>query len=169
MSVSDRDATVADAARLAALGARSFTETFGHLYTPANLAAFLQNHTPEAWAAELGDAAYAVRIVEDAGVAAGYAKLGPPKLPFTPPTGAIELRQLYVLAPWHGAGVGAALMAWVLDEARARDARELYLSVFVDNLRAQRFYARYGFERVGAYAFMVGDHEDEDHVMRLAL
>ena len=30
-------------------------------------------------------------------------------------------------------------------------------------------YDRYGFEFVGTYAFMVGTHADEDHVMRLAL
>jgi hypothetical protein len=41
--------------------------------------------------------------------------------------------------------------------------------VFVDNVRAQRFYARYGFQDVGRYAFMVGSHEDEDRLMRLAL
>ena len=169
MSVVFRAAGIGDAARLGALGARTFTETFGHLYTAENLAAFLENHRPEAWEKELRDPDFAVRIGEAAGEAVAYAKLGPAKLPFTPPAGAIELRQFYVLAPWHGSGVAAQMMDWVLAESRARGARELFLSVFVDNHRAQAFYARYGFERVGAYAFMVGDHADEDHVMRLAL
>jgi ribosomal protein S18 acetylase RimI-like enzyme len=160
---------VADAGVLGILGARSFTETFGHLYTPQNLAAFLQCHAPESWTGELTDPRFAVRLGEVAGEAVAYAKLGPAKLPFTPPEGAIELKQFYVLTPWHGAGVAAEMMDWVLAESRRRGAAELYLSVFVDNHRAQAFYARYGFERVGAYAFMVGDHEDEDHVMRLAL
>jgi ribosomal protein S18 acetylase RimI-like enzyme len=60
-------------------------------------------------------------------------------------------------------------MDWVVEEARARGAEQLYLSVFVDNVRAQRFYARYGFEPVGAYAFMVGSHADEDIIMRARL
>ena len=164
-----RDARAGDAAAVAALARRTFTETFGHLYAPADLALFLDRHTADAWAAEIADTAYAVRLVEANGAIVGYAKLGPPSLPFTPEHGAIELRQLYVLSTFHSGGVAPALMDWIVATARLRGARALYLSVFVDNHRARRFYARYGFEEVGPYTFMVGSHEDEDIVMRLAL
>jgi GNAT superfamily N-acetyltransferase len=169
MTITYRDATPDDAALLARLGRVTFTETFGHLYTPENLAAFLLSHNEPGWRAELSDPAFAVRLAEEAGEPAAYAKLGPPSLPFETDARAIELRQFYVLSPWHGRGVATDLMDWVLAEARARGAEELYLSVFVDNHRARRFYARYGFEYVGLYAFMVGTHADEDHVMRLKL
>jgi diamine N-acetyltransferase len=164
-----RDATPADAPALATLGASSFTETFGHLYAPADLDLFLQNHTAASWSAELSDPGFAVRVAESDGALIAYAKLGPPQLPFTPSMGAIELRQFYVLAPWHGAGLAAPLMEWVIATARERGAAALYLSVFTDNHRARRFYARHGFEPVGTYAFMVGTHADEDIVMKLAL
>ncbi len=164
-----RDATHGDAAALAKLGTDSFVETFGHLYAPADLALFLDNHTVAAWAAELGDPAFAVRVAEQDGAMIGYAKLGPPHLPFTPASAAIELRQLYVLAPWHGAGIAGALMEWIVATARAQGAAELFLSVFTDNHRARRFYARFGFEPLGTYQFMVGTQADEDIVMRLVL
>jgi len=164
-----RDASPADAALMSALGRRTFTGTFGHLYSPENLAAFLTNHDEDKWLGELEDPRFRVRIAEADGAPAGYAKLGPPSLPFTPRGSAAELRQLYVLKPWHGAGVAGVLMDWVLAEARQDGAEELYLSVFVDNHRARRFYARYGFEAVGRYDFMVGTHADEDIVMRMAL
>jgi len=167
--ISYRDATPADAPALATLGADSFTQTFGHLYAPADLALFLEKHSAASWSAELADPAFAVRVAEAEGAMIGYAKLGPPQLPFTPEDGAIELRQFYVLKPWHGAGTAAELMAWVIATARERGAADLFLSVFIDNHRARRFYARYGFEEVGSYAFMVGTHADEDIVMRLAL
>ena len=80
-----------------------------------------------------------------------------------------ELRQLYVLQPWHGTEVARTLMEWVLAEARARGAEQIFLSVFIDNHRARRFYERYGFEAVGTYAFMVGTHADEDIIMRAVL
>jgi GNAT superfamily N-acetyltransferase len=164
-----RDAAPDDSATLAELGARTFTETFGHLYSPENLAAFLVNHSIDNWRRELGDTAFAVRIGEADGQAVAYAKLGPPSLPFEPRGNPIELRQLYLLKPWQGKGAAAEMMDWVLAEARRRGADELYLSVFTDNHRARRFYARYGFEEIGPYAFMVGSHADEDIVMRLGL
>lgn len=169
MSVTFRPAHSDDAAALAMLGAATFTETFGHLYAPADLAAFLATHTRDGWAAELADPAYAVLLAEDDRKPVAYAKLGPAKLPFTPPADAIELRQFYVRATHHGTGVAAAMMDWVIAEARRRGVAALYLSVFVENARARRFYERYGFVRVGAYAFMVGTHKDEDDVMRLDL
>jgi RimJ/RimL family protein N-acetyltransferase len=57
----------------------------------------------------------------------------------------------------------------VLDTAVRRGADELYLSVFTDNHRARRFYERHGFQPVGRYHFMVGDHADEDIIMRRPL
>ncbi len=164
-----RMAGLTDAPLLSALSTRAFTETFGHLYASADLAAFLDKLDEANWATELADPALAIRLAEDDGVAAGFAKLGPPGAAFTPPGPHAELRQLYVLAPWHGTGLADALMTWTIGAARARGAAALYLSVFIDNPRARRFYERHGFERVGRYTFMVGEQADEDDVMRLAL
>lgn len=162
-----RDGTPADAALMSRLGAETFIETFGHLYTPDNLAAFIVSHSEENWRRELSDPAYAVRIAEDGGEPAGYCKVGPPSLPFEVTGPTLELRQLYVLKPWHGAGIASALMDWAIGQARARGVEQMFLSVFVDNHRAQRFYARYGFEQVGTYDFMVGAHADLDLILRL--
>jgi GNAT superfamily N-acetyltransferase len=164
-----RDAGPDDAEALAELGRASFAETFGHLYSPDNLAAFLRTHSAESWRAELADPAFVVRLAEEDGKAVAYAKLGPPSLPFEVTGPTVELRQFYVLAPWHGSGLARTMMAWVIDEARARGAEQLYLSVFTDNHRARRFYERYGFEAVGTYHFMVGTHADDDIIMRLDL
>ena len=169
MTIAFRTAGPSDAAKLSELGAKSFTETFGHLYTPENLAAFLVNHSTEKWRMELSDPAFAIRIGEEAGAAVAYAKLGPPSLPFEPRGRPIELRQFYVLKPWQGQGAARELMQWAVDEAQRRGADEMYLSVFTDNHRARRFYEGCGFERVGRYDFMVGTHADEDIVMRLGL
>ena len=169
MTVAFRDATPADAARLAQLGARTFTETFGQLYTPENLSAFLVNHSEARWREELSDPALSIRLGESDGMPVAYAKIGPPTLPFEPNGQPIELRQFYVLKRWHGQGTAHDLMDWAIAEATRRGAAELFLSVFVDNHRARRFYERYGFEAVGRYAFMVGKHADEDIVMRKQL
>lgn len=169
MSVTYRDATTADAATLAIIGARTFTATFGHLYSPANLAIFLENHTRERWAAAIGGDA-AVRLAEVDGAAVGYARIGPLTFAVDLANRAgLQLYQLYVDPPWHGAGVAAALLDWAIAAARARGAVDLWLSVFIDNPRARRFYARAGFAEVMPYTFMVGDHADEDLICRLPL
>lgn len=160
-----RDATTADAPALARLGAETFTETFGHLYRREDLDLFLDNHREEKWRDDLADPSLAVRIAEVDGAAVAYAKVGPPSLPFEVTRPTAELKQFYVLKPWHGAGVAQALMAWVEEEARRRGAEQICLSVFIDNHRARRFYARYGFVIIGQYHFMVGGHADDDLIM----
>ena len=169
MTVAYRAATVADAPALSVLGAQTFTDTFGHLYRPADLAIFLENHAIATWEKELSDPAFAVRVAELDGKMVGYAKLGPPHLPFEPRGEAAELRQLYVIEEMKGQGVAHALIDWVIERARDRRADHLYLSVFTDNHRARRFYEKLGLEAEGTYHFMVGSHADDDIVMRLKL
>jgi diamine N-acetyltransferase len=164
MSVIFRQARGADAEVLASIGRQTFSQTFGHLYSQANLDAFLETHSIASWSNELSDLAYFVLLGEEEGVPMAYAKLGPPKLPVDVLPGSVELRQFYVLADWHGSGVAARMMELVLAEARARGAPQLGLSVFVENHRAMAFYRRYGFVSAGRYAFMVGDHADEDEI-----
>lgn len=158
-----------DAAVLAKLFADCFTATFGHLYRPDDLAAFLAAQTIERWRAELGDPGSSFCLVRAGATPVGFAKLAPIALPVEPTGPAIELRQFYLVAGQQGTGLAQRLMSWVIDEARARGARELFLSVYIENERARRFYERFGFTRVGTYAFMVGSHADEDDLMRLAL
>lgn len=164
-----RDATVDDAALLADLFERSFTDTFGHLYRPEDLADFLAKCGENGWRGELADPELAVRIVEADGSPGAFAKLGPVTLPVDTSRPATELRQLYVLKPWQGSGIAQQLMRWTIGESRKRGAEELYLSVYVDNHRARRFYENYGFRFVGPYSFMVGSQADEDHILRLDL
>lgn len=167
-----RDARLDDAAALSELARQTFAETFGHLYAPEDLAAFLAGHSEEKWRKQLEDERYTVRIGEaDGGAdgAAAYATVGPPTLPIETSAPAAELKQFYVRAPWHGSGAAAEMMSWVLEEARRRGAKELFLSVFIDNHRARRFYERHGFEAVGRFDFKVGNHVDEDIIMRLRL
>jgi len=110
-----------------------------------------------------------LRLAEDAEGLTGYCKLGPVTLPVEPGPAPIELRQLYLRERGKGTGAAQALMDWALQTARARDAATLWLSVYIENYRAKRFYERYGFVDRGRYVFMVGDHEDEDRLMSLDL
>lgn len=169
MTVTYRDASRADAATLDRLFDTVFCDTFAHLYRAEDLNAFLTSFGLADWEEQLDDPAFACRIAEVDGIAAGYVKLGPLKRPVETDGPGMLLDQLYVLKDHHGTGIAQALMEWAFDEARRRGARQLFLTVFIDNRRARRFYEHYGFEAVGRYDFMVGEQADEDIIMRKAL
>ena len=163
-----RRATVDDAATLSALAARTFTETFGHLYPPHDLAAFLA----EAYALDrqrtiLAHPDYAVWLLEHAGEAVGHAAAGPCGLPHPqvgPGDG--EIKRLYLLREHQGGGAGTrmmeAVMAWLLRDG----PRTLWVGAWSENLGAQRFYARHGFGKVGEYIFPVGSIQDLEFILR---
>jgi ribosomal protein S18 acetylase RimI-like enzyme len=164
-----RDASAEDLRAIDCVFRASFCETFEHLYSVKDLAAFLAKFTPEAWADEYADPRYRFRVAEAGGDVVGFVKLGPSALPIETDKRAIELRQIYVLKDHLGTGIAAALTDWAIQEARAQGFEELYLTVYTDNHRARRFYDRYGFEAVGRYDFMVGEQADKDIIMRKAL
>ena len=165
-----RAALPADGPELAAMAARSFTETFGTLYPASDLAAFLDRALGvDGLPSELDDPAFKIRLATEDDRIVGFAKIGPVAFPGDWPADAIELHQLYVLGGWHGEGVGPALLDWAIHTARAARHSEMLLSVYIDNHRARRFYERYGFEEVGRYEFRVGETIDDDRIMRLAL
>jgi diamine N-acetyltransferase len=164
-----RDAGPADSAALADLHRRSFVETFGHLYRPEDLGAFLERLSEEGFRGELTDGEHRVRFAEADGAPVAFVKLGPIRLPVEPVRPALEFRQLYVLRSWQGTGIAQTLAQWAIAEARLRGAEQLYLSVWAGNDRAKAFYRRYGFQYVGPYKFMVGEQADEDEIWKLDL
>lgn len=169
MKLSCRNGGAGDARAVDRIFRTSFCHTFAHLYCAEDLEAFLAEFTDEAWKSKLCNHGFAFRIAEVDGEPVGYVKLGPLKLPVDTDGPALELKQFYILKEHHGVGIAHVLMDWALQEARGRSAAELYLTVYGDNHRARRFYDRYGFVPVGRYDFMVGNHADEDIIMRKRL
>ena len=84
-----RRAGSADAEVLARIGAETFTDTFGHLYAPNDLAQFLvEAYGLDRTRADLADPAKASWLVEADGEAIGYATAGPCRIPRSPPRAA---------------------------------------------------------------------------------
>lgn len=166
-----RTPTEEDADRLVELARDTFIDTFGSLYSAEDLGAFLEKAFGESGLPrQISDPSFHLRVAEHEGDLIAFCKIGPFDLPHdTAGRRVIELYQLYVRKAWHGAGVAASLMDWAIERARDSDAQDIYLSVFSGNHRAQRFYARYGFEEVGQYGFVVGNHIDDERIWRAVL
>lgn len=158
-----------DAERLAKIGQDTFIETFGHLYSDKNLAAFLaKNHTPSVYRAIADQPSARMWIVQTpADDVVGYAVAGPCSLPVPNlPANSGELGRLYLAGSVQGKALGRRLLESSLDFLRSR-FDHIYLSVYAENLKAQRLYGQYGFVKIHDYFYMVGDHADPEWIMEL--
>lgn len=162
-----RRAVEADAAALAAFGARTFYESFAADNTPEDMS----KHLAAAWhpdlqRREIANPAFDTWLAVAGDELAGFAMLragrSPPGVAALAP---VELWRFYVDKPWQGRGVAHTLMDAAERSARARGARELWLGVWERNVRAQAFYRKCGFEKVGSQIFVVGTDPQTDHVM----
>lgn len=168
-SVTIRRATSEDAAAMAELGGGTFTETFGHLYPPEDLQTFLaKNHTPESWTRTLADPQRAIFLAEHSnGRKMGFICVGACKLPVQDLEAASgEIQQLYVLAEFHNLRLGSRLMELGLEWLTSQGRAPLYIGVWSENYGAQRFYGRYGFNKVGEYGFPVGQTVDREFILK---
>ena len=169
-----REATAGDIPALAALGTEGFAVKFGHLYQPEDLSAFLRDYRSEArFREQLADPGTLIHLAEQDGDLLGYcliirgdrfAERPPPH-----PERCIILSQLYCAPRAIGQGIGSKLMDWAMAEARAWGADAIQLSVYSENYGAQRFYHRYGFEKVADINFWVGNHRDDEFLFELRL
>ncbi|HEX7853195.1 MAG TPA: GNAT family N-acetyltransferase [Sphingobium sp.] len=163
----------ADVPALAALKRATFRETFidgfGIAYPPEDQAIFeAETYGELRLSSEIADRGHATWVVEAPdGDLIAYAHAGPCKLPHDEVRdGETELYQLYMLEAWKGGALGRALMERALGWMEGHSRGRQWLGVWSGNERAQRFYARFGFERVGNYDFAVGDHRDHEFILR---
>jgi len=169
-AITYRDAVAADAEALAAFGRASWVATFGHLpYPPADLASYLaKSFCADVQREEIGDGETRYRLALRDGEIVGYCMMGALSMPVDD-ANAVELHRLYVDESVKGAGVAATLMDDVIAWAKQQGASALYLSVWENNERAQRFYRRHGFQDFSEWEFMVGETADRDLIWRLPL
>ena len=166
-----RPATSTDVPTLVAFSRRAFTDAFGHLYAPEDLAAFLDEYrAPERFEAMIADLARAITVAEDDGIVAGYSTVefgsGFDSRPEPRPAKPAILGQLYCNP---GGGLGTALLERAIGAARSRGCDAMQLSVYAENFGAHRFYQRFGFAKVADIDFWVGKHRDDEFLYELPL
>ncbi len=87
----------------------------------------------------------------------------------TPAAGAVELDRLYVQRPFLGRAVGTALLRRAEADAHAAGARTLWLTAWVGNDRARRFYAARGYADLGATTYTFGGESFENRLFAITL
>ncbi|MDQ0031037.1 ribosomal-protein-alanine N-acetyltransferase [Arthrobacter bambusae] len=79
-----------------------------------------------------------------------------------------DVQTIAVVPEFEGRGIGSAILAELLEEARRRGAVEVLLEVRADNPRAQALYVRFGFEQIHVRRRYYRDGTDA-LIMRLTL
>ena len=174
MSVSIRRATPSDAAAIALVAAETFPLACPPSTTRTSIDDFIARHlSVERMREYLADPERVLFLAETRSEIAGYAMLifGEPTdvdvaaSVVARPTA--ELNKLYVRESLHGRGIAPLLVEASLVAARARGALSTWLGVNQLNARANRFYEKTGFLRVGTKRFLVGQTYEEDFVREL--
>jgi diamine N-acetyltransferase len=153
-----RQASIEDVPSLAAFAAKAFSDTYRGHADPQEIADYVAEHlSPSAVTALVRDPASTIILGEVGTQLAGYAVLKADEPPscVTGPN-PIELARLYLGEEFLGRGFGEKLMLEVHAQAKRVGANTLWLGVYDRNVRAVRFYERFGFTRVGGREFSLG-------------
>ena len=171
-----RPARLDDAQALALLGRQTFVDTFvdgfGIPYPADDLKAFLDaGFGVEATEKKLTEPGAAWWVVDSPDSGNGdllaFANVGPNGLPHPDATPSnMELRRLYVGKAAQGLGHGTALLKLSLEWMEANTDGPLWIGVWSGNLKAQKLYAAYGFEKAGEYDYPVGAWMDHEFILR---
>lgn len=165
-----RQAGPGDEAALSLLGAATFLETYAPLLPVADILAHTaRQHAPEVYARWLADPACGCWLAEHTagGAPVGYLVATPPDLPLADVSREDwEIRRIYLLHRFQGAGLGSRLMDAVQAAARAAGKRRLLLGVYSRNEAALAFYGRQGFTQAGTRTFRVGASDYHDYILQ---
>ena len=152
-------ATVSDAKLISVLGAVSFYEAYFEQDTAHDLANYIHESFELAKIrTEIEDKHAAFFIIYADEKAVGYAKLREgSKVDCIKNENSIELQRIYTIERVYGKGIGESLLKHCLETAKLKGFETLWLGVWEENIRAQKFYAKYGFARVGEITFPYGE------------
>lgn len=155
---------------LVQLERQTFTETFDSVYTPEDLAAFLDNKkSREALAAEIAAADARFFIIWYGQQPAGFLKLNLHKQPDSDgplPAPVMEVEKIYVLQQFQGLRLGKLLIEHSMQVAGDNQITTIWLGVWEHNHKAIRFYQQQGFEKFGEHIFRIGNQADTDWLMK---
>ena len=165
--LSIRRATPGDASLIADIGAITFEASFGADNRLEDMEQYLSLSFSKAHIeAQLADPSSIFLLAYEDCKVVGYVMLRVSKKPISViGTKPVELVRLYIEEEIIGKGYGSALMNSGLKEAKRNGHRTIWLGVWEKNLRAIRFYEKWGFAKVGIKKFVLGSDLQNDHIM----
>lgn len=166
MEIHIRRIGIADVAALSAIARQTFYDTFTGTCTEADMQSFLDGFYNEtSLGEEIKDPETFCFFAEVAGQPVAYLQFKEDysHFPLERKWKALELKRIYVLKEFHGKGIAQQLMDHFLNTAAEKKYELVWLGVWEHNLKAQRFYEKYGFENSGhTHDFPIGNTPQTD-------
>lgn len=168
-----RQSSPDDSRPLTELSYTTFWDAFAH--HPKNAPDDISHYMRQAFSlkqitAELAETKNLFLLAEIEGELAGYAKLIFDNIePGISADNPVELSRLYSHQKFLGKGVGQALMDASFEIANNKGCDVMWLGVWEFNPRAQRFYEKHGFYKVGQHTFLLGSDPQTDLLMQKEL
>lgn len=173
MSFTLRVATSADAAALSVFAGENFPDAAPAVVPREAVAAFIAEHlSQQALEQAIASGAYTVNLVLDAeGQIIAYSAIDTVQpQPHEISGNAAYLSKFYVGAEARGMGVSGVLMRQLIEDVRFAGYDGIHLGTHQENYRAQTFYEKMGFKRVGTRTFqLTPDVIGEDFIYYLQL
>ncbi len=156
---------------LIAIGKRTFTESFQEQNNPDDFSDYLESAFSKATIlSELKDPNTSFYFVYRGTIKVGYFKINKAASQTDiKDDNAIELERIYVLKEHQGQRIGNYILNWVMDYARSKNKRYVWLGVWERNAKAIDFYRRYGFVKFGTHPYYIGKDRQTDWLMRYDL
>ena len=82
---------------------------------------------------------------------------------------ALEIERIYVLKEFQRKHLGQKMLAKIIEIAKNKKAKYIWLGVWEKNIKAIRFYEKNGFVKFGEHDFMLGNEKQNDHLMKLTI
>lgn len=166
MEINIRRIGVDDVVALSAIARQTFYDTFSGTCTEADMQSFLDQFYNEVQLIkELQDPETFCYFAEAEGLPLAYLhfKEDYTNFPEEKKWKALELKRIYVVREFHGKGIAQKLMDFTLNFSEANKYEMLWLGVWEHNLRAQKFYEKYGFKNSGhTHNFPIGNTPQTD-------
>lgn len=144
------------AAQLAELQIRTFAEAYADVHSPEDVRNYCATHySSESAANDLSSENTVCCVGLLNSEPSGYFMVKHQSCPISLDSESSELKQIYVLSSAYGVGLGRALYEHALAMIQSEGNRWVWLCVSDKNYRAQAFYEKLGFEKIGAGPLLI--------------
>ncbi len=163
-----RKAKIEEIPAVRELAIEVYTDTFADQNTPANLQAFYDDsYNLEKFKGEFFEEGSTLYLALDDLKIIGFLRLRlSSEAEKQLGSNAVELHRLYIHRDYHGTSASRLLMEEAMAFSVARKFEWMWLGVWEKNFRAQKFYAKWGFERFGEHIFQMGDDPQTDWLLK---